>query len=162
MKKLLFIIILTTLLSSCTKKDNYAAEVIDLNGTWLPASDYRELFNLPEEERTRLLSNRMFSWGETVSKKYTSFDIDISADEPFFIEPGLGHFPIIEITKTGINSIKIRAYRGFEDSPDDSWEPELTFHFIDKDTLWIETEDFKGSEDYGRDVLWHRLSGPAQ
>jgi hypothetical protein len=120
------------------------------------------LFNLPEEERTHLLSIRMFSWGEAVSKSYTSFDIDISANEPFINEPGLGHFPIIETTKTGINSIKIRAYRGFEDSPDFSWEPELTFHFIDKDTLWIETDAFKGSEDYGGGKLWHRLSGPAQ
>jgi hypothetical protein len=150
------------MLSSCTKENNYTIEIFDLNGTWQPNSSFVEYSRISEEEKKSYIIHDLYSWGEAKYIRYTTFNIDLSAEEPFLIEPGLGYFPITEINKNGSKSIKVRAYRGDPDYTHIRWDPEVIFHFIDKDTLWIETEDFKGGNDYGKDVLWHRLSGPSQ
>ncbi|MDR2965866.1 MAG: hypothetical protein LBU88_08830 [Treponema sp.] len=143
-------------LYSCSPS-NYSAEISDLNGTWQPNWSYRAAMKLSEEEINYFIFS--FSWGEGLTLFHTTFEIDTTAEEPFISEPGLGYFPITEITQVGASSIKIRAVRGDLTEPAYCWYPEFIFHFIDKDTIWIETDDIDNS-DYGKKALWYRLSGP--
>jgi hypothetical protein len=100
------------------------------------------------------LTQHEYSWGIGKSIPNTIFSIDITTEEPFIHAPGDGSFYKTEITQTGTNSIKINAVSA------SGWVVEVVFHFIDRDTLWIETKDFDDLE-YGKGALWHRLSGPA-
>jgi hypothetical protein len=133
-----------------------SGEMQKLNGTWLPHWSYIPTMNMPEEERYDVIKS--FSWGEGKRKVHTTFEIDLTAREPFFIAAGDGQLFIIEISKTGDNSIKILAYT----SDYFTFFKETVFHFIDNDTFWIENEEFGKSIAYGDAALWHRLSGPAQ
>jgi hypothetical protein len=127
--KIVFIFLMLLLLCTCVKKtESYAAEITDLNGTWLPGWSYKAAIEEPEENSS--YKTVPFSWGEGLRILHTS--------------------------------LTINAYRGDLEEPDYCWFIKLTFHFIDKDTIWIETDDFKGSSDYGKGKLWHRLSGPSQ
>ena len=135
----------------------YEAEISDLNGTWQPDRSYKITLEMPEEKRK--YSKREFSWGEGKNMFHTTFEVDITAETPFVIEPGLGYFPITNISQTGINKIKINAFRASLDDPQIGWAVEFVFNFVDKDTLWIETKNFS-SIDYGRGKLWYRISGP--
>ena len=153
----LTILYMVLTLSACSRTSNYAAEISDLNGTWQPGWSYKAILEVPEEERSWSMSK--FSWGEGKSIPNTTFNIDISAEKPFIKEPGLGSFPVTKITQAGINSIKVNAFRADQDDPQVGWFVEVIFHFIDRDTLWIESKDFDSTE-YGKKALWYRLSGP--
>jgi hypothetical protein len=150
-----FLIVLCAILAlgSCAAKKSYAAEIADLNGTWQPDWSYQAALELPEEEKGSYLSQRKYSWGSSMSIPNTTFDIDITDEEPFILAPGDGAFYITEITQTGTDIIKVNATSAT------GWSIEVVFHFVDKDTLWIESKIFDGSQ-YGKDALWHRLSGP--
>jgi hypothetical protein len=131
-------------------------EMLKLNGTWLPHWAYMGTMNLPEEERYDV--KKLFSWGEGKRVVHTTFEIDITADIPFFDAGGDGRFYVTGLVKDGENSIKILA-----ETPEFHWKKEPIFHFIDNDIFWIENEEFgKSFFIYGDDALWHRLSGPAQ
>jgi len=151
---ILFIIITV---SSCTKTPIYEANIIDLNGTWLPTRFYEARLNLKGEEKGGFY--KTFSWGIANSVIHTSFDIDISAEKPFFHAEGDGLFYVKEITQISNNSIKVNVYHGALDEPD--YFNVYIFHFIDKNTIWINNEKFeKMGSSYGKGNLWHRLSGP--
>jgi len=148
-------------LSACSKTDSYAAEISDLNGTWQPDRSYKAVLKMSEEERDDHLRRREYSWGIGKMIPYTTFNIDITAEEPFVIEPGDGHLLIKDITQTRNNEIKFILFQILAKDPIVGWSTEVVFHFIDKDTLWIETPKFTGIE-YEKKALWHRLSGPTQ
>jgi hypothetical protein len=148
-----------------TYSNLYSADFSDLNGVWLPDWSYKDFSKLSEQEKEKSMRKNVFSWGEGKFIPYDTLNIDISAIEPFFSIRIIGLLKIISITQTDTNSIKINACQGDPDDPN-SWSVNLILHFIDKDTLWIETKDIKESlvigHEYGRDVFWHRISGPAQ
>lgn len=147
------VLCMVLVLSSCSKTKSYAAEIYDLNGTWQPDWSYQATLELPEEERE--WSIQKFSWGEGKSIPNTTFHIDLTSGEPFIDEPGLGRFPIIDTTQTKTDVIKIHARRR-------DFIIEIIFHFVDKDTLWIESDRFGNSTEYGKGALWHRISGPSR
>lgn len=146
-------------LSTCSKTNSYAAEISDLNGVWQPDWLHKASLKQPEEERHWPI--KKFSWGEGKYIPNTTFNIDITAETPYIGDPSLGSFPIVEITQTGTDSIKVNAFRADQEEPRIGWAIEVIFHFIDGDTLWIETKDFDDL-DYGKGKLWHRLSGPTR
>ena len=145
-------------------ENSYVAEISDLNGTWQPDLSYKITLKMSEEERGNDLIPREFSWGTGMSILNTTIGIDITDDVPVILDPGYGEFNITEITHVSANSIKVNAYRGNLSKPEYCWFVEITFHFIDKDTLWIECEDFQSQSPsfYGKNALWHRFSGPTQ
>ena len=134
-------------------ESNFVAEINGLNGTWMPEWTY----HATEEQREgwRSAFRQEFSWGEGKSRIYQTFDIDVTAENPFVFEPVEGWFFTTNIAQTGINSIKVNAVHHMRDND----AIELVFHFIDRDTFWIETHDFRGLM-YERGVFWHRVSGP--
>ena len=140
----------------------YAFDIPDLNGTWQPDWSYKATLNLPEKDRDFGNYFLDFSWGKALCIIHTSFDIDITAKGPFFRAPGDGLFQITNIIKITANRIKIFAYHGLD--PDNRTFIEIIFHFIDKNTIWIESEFLEDDIGimYGRGNLWHRLSGPGQ
>jgi hypothetical protein len=161
--KLFWPVALAAILSitSCLKAETFVAEISDLNGTWQPDWSYKAALDIPENERH--YSQWEYAWGTGKRIINATFDIDLVAQEPYISESDLGSFYNTEITKAGKNAITVQAYRAPPDDPDDrenGWKVEVTFHFIDRDTLWIETKDFTGNE-YGKRSPWHRLSGPA-
>jgi len=141
-------------------ESNFAVEVAYLNGTWIPERVYKIMLDMIEEERRRLVYRREFTWGEGKSIVHTTFEIDIADERPFVVEPGLGRFPVTNITQTGINTIVVNVFRPMEDEPEIGFAIEFTFRFIDKDTVWIETRGVSGWDETGE--LLHRLSGPAR
>ena len=154
-------IIFTTMItfSSCTKAPIYEANITDLNGTWLLTRFYEARLNLTEEEKGFFF--KTFSWGIAKSVIHTSFDIDISAEEPFFHAEGDGLLYVTEITQISKNSIKVNVYHGSLEEPD--YLNVYIFHFIDKNTIWINNEKFeKMGTSYGKGALWHRISGPEE
>jgi hypothetical protein len=144
--------------ASCSKTGTFAAEIGDLNGTWQPDWSYRAGASMPKEKRH--YTKEQFSWGTGTIILNTTFDIDLERDEPYVFEPGLGGFPVREITQPAKDTIAIRVYRGNLQAA--FWDLTFVFHFVDKDTLWIESEDktFATSSEYGKGALWRRLSGP--
>jgi len=155
-------IIFTTMItfSSCTKAPIYEASITDLNGTWLPNWSYKARLNLTEEEQDFFYF--LFSWGVAKSVIHLTNDIDISADEPFITFGGDGGFDVTSITQIEPDSIKVSAYQGRSREPDERLYLEFIFHFIDYNTLWIEVDYFEGNKIYGKDKLWHRISGPEE
>jgi len=147
-------------LNSCSKTNSYAADISDLNGTWQPDRSYKATLEMLEEEKDDYLRQREYSWGIGKMIPYTTFNIDITAEEPFVIEPSVGHLLIKDITQTRNDLIKIILFHVVAEDPIVGWSTEVVFHFINKDTLWIETKNFTGIE-YEKKALWHRLSGPA-
>jgi len=132
-------------------ENNFTVEIADLNGTWLPEFSY----HTTEEGRDgwRIFMQE-FSWGEGKWGIDLSLNIDITAERPF-VHPTGDKFLVTNMTQLGINSIKVIAILNREEDR----VIELIFHFIDRDTFWIETHDFRGL-DYERGAFWHRLSGP--
>jgi hypothetical protein len=153
---------MTETVNNIEKTNNVVTEIFDLNGTWQPDWSYKLSLELSVDDRERDIWIEKFSWGEGKSLLHTTFEIDITADKPFVIEPGLGIFFVTEFMQITSGSKKINAYRGDLSDPDGHWLLEFIFHFIDMDTLWIETYDFPLSQQYGEGVLWHRLSGPVK
>jgi hypothetical protein len=149
--------IMACFVMACERKGTFAVELTDLNGTWQPDWSYKASAKMADSEKH--YSKWEYSWGTATSIPNTTFNIDLGDKKPFVSEPGLGGFPITEIKKTGTDEITVKAFRGDRDNPGAQWEPVLVFHFIDKDTIWIESKDFSGG-DYGKNALWHRLSGP--
>jgi len=154
-----FLIVLSMIIifGSCSKEKNYKAEIYDLNGTWQPDFIYRGSQKQTEEKRK--LPKEVFSWGEGEYIPNATFNIDITSEKPFILEPGLGLFPVTEITQVGMNSIKVNAFRASDFDPKIGFSIEFIFHFIDKDTIWIENKEID-SILYRKSELWHRLSGP--
>lgn len=149
----LIVIYAVLVLGSCAKTKSYAAEIADLNGTWLVDRSNK---GLPEGGDWYIVE---FSWGKGKVSANSTFHVDLTAEEPFITEPGLGRFPIIDTSRTGADAIKIHAYRGDLDGPDGYWLVEVIFHFIDRDTVWIET-NISNNLTYKKGVIWRRLSGP--
>jgi hypothetical protein len=157
-KRVLFGLCITVgLVMACERKGAFAVELTDLNGTWQPDWLYKLSAEMPDSEKH--YSKSEYSWGTATSIPNTTFNIDLGDKKPFVSAPGLGGFPITEIKKTGTDEITVKAFRGDRDNPGAQWEPVLVFHFIDKDTIWIESEDLHGKQ-YGKNALWYRLSGP--
>jgi hypothetical protein len=148
-------------LGSCVKTTSYAAEISDLNGTWQPDWSYKATLKKPKEERGENFRLREYSWGEGQIIMHTTFNVDITDDIPFFDAGGDGRFTITDITQIGQSSIKSNAFHGPQDDP--HWIVEVIFHFINRNTFWIESKEFgKLDEDYRKGSLWHRISGPVQ
>jgi hypothetical protein len=149
---------------SCLKAEPFEAEITDINGTWQPhwSWAYKPEPNEPVIE-TRY-GKELFSWGVGKKIVHLTFHVDITAEKPFIEVPDLGYFPVDRIEKTGKSSITVSGFRGRPDAPEDrenGWNIEVTFHMIDKDTLWIESKELgKGQSEYGKKSPWHRLSGP--
>jgi len=135
-------------------ENNFSAEIVDLNGTWLPEFSY----HAPEEGREgwRIFMQE-FSWGEAKWIIHLSLNIDITAERPFISESVRPEFIITDITQFGVNTIKVNAAH---DRSEDR-VVELVFHFVDRDTFWIDTHDFRGLN-YERGAFWHRISGPTR
>jgi len=140
----------------------YQAKNSDLNGTWISDWYLRANFN-PEKVEEE------YSWGKAVIIYYETFEVDISANTPFIVAPGPGIFHIINIVQTSNETIMLQVTRpGFEDFNDSHID--ISFHFFDKDVLWVESSNLRGTlmegnrelNPYSKDVLWHRLSGPEQ
>jgi len=159
--RFLYLIVLNVILAlgSCSKTESYAANISDLNGVWQPDWSYKATLEIPEAESH--IRYRRFSWGESEYIPDTTFNVDLMDKEPFIQIPGTGLFPVTEIEQTGINSIKIHAYRGPIGDPYNAWPVDVIFHFIDKDTVWIDNTDSHGKM-YGKKAPWHRLSGPGR
>ncbi|MCL2720816.1 MAG: hypothetical protein FWD47_05705 [Treponema sp.] len=143
----------------CVAGRSFAIEISDLNGTWQPDWSYKAALELSEEEKS--YSSWSFSWGEAIIIVNTTFEIDITADVPFICDPDLGSFPITNITQIDLNSIRISAFRASPYNKNYGFSLELILHFIDRNTFWIETNNFHGFQ-YEKGALWHRLSGPDQ
>jgi hypothetical protein len=146
---------------------NYTAEIIDINGTWQPDVDYQAFLELSEEEMGRLrIFEEEFSWGTGMRRPYRTFNIDITASEPF-LRAMEDRLLVTKITQAGKDAVKVNAYYGRLDDPDYCWFIDFVFHFNDKDTMWIECEYFEERDRtngnyaiYGKGALWHRMSGP--
>ena len=157
------IILFIFALCSCRSTKDTAVEIEDLNGSWMADWIYKGRMERSPEKRELGMHVRVFSWGEGLAISNTTNHFDITADEPFYLVSGVGRFGIIEINQIGKSSIKVRMYQGDLDDPDFQWIIEPVFHFLDKDTYWIESEELEnGSILYGKDALWHRLSGPGR
>jgi hypothetical protein len=142
--------------------ESYAAEIADLNGTWQNDWFYQANLKLPEEERGRIMYDQWeYSWG-TGMRTNAMFCIDMGDAKPFLDSAGDGRFWVTAIRRTGKDSLKVNAYRGDLNEPKSCWFLEFIFHFIDKDTIWIECKEFEkfGGTLYGKGALWHRMSGP--
>jgi len=158
--KFVYLILLsvTLICGSCSKTGSYAANISDLNGVWQPDWSYKLALEMPEDKS--YIKYRKFSWGESEYGNAT-FNVDLMDKKPFIDVPGAGTFPVTEIERTGISSYKIHAYRGPIGDPYNAWPIDVIFHFIDKDTVWIDNKDSNGKF-YGKKAPWYRLSGPEQ
>jgi len=174
----LIILLVFFTLISCVKKENitliipnqeiikeeilvesdYSANITDLNGTWLPNWSYEARLKIPEEDQK--FNNETFSWGIAKSVIHLTIGIDTSANIPFINTGSDGSFIIEKIIKQQANSMNVNAYYEISRNSDERLYIEFIFHFIDYNTLWIETDDFEGNMIYGKGKLWHRLSGP--
>ena len=98
MKKLKFVnllvIFLVFLLGTGLNVKSYAFEIYDLNGTWQPDESYKYMLKATEEEKKEYIKNYKYSWGKGKYISYRTFNVDLTAKEPFVIEPGLGQFPV--------------------------------------------------------------------
>jgi hypothetical protein len=161
-KSIYFVILCAVFtLGSCVKTTSYAAEISDLNGTWQPDWSYKATLKMPKEERGENFRQYDFSWGKGKIIMHTTFHIDITDDIPYFVAGGDGRLTITDITQIGLSSIKINAFYGLEEDP--YWFADVIFHFIDRDTFWIESKEFGGIGNNNRKgSLWHRISGPVQ
>ena len=140
-------------------KTKYTDEILNLNGTWQPHWSYEAGLKMSEEEKyeskKRFEYDFLSSWGIGRSLLHTTFDIDITADIPFFHAEGDGKFYVTDITQINSNIIKVHVLHG------DIYEREYIFHFIDKNTMYIENKTIELLDSrYGMGNFWHRLSGP--
>ena len=151
--------------ASCTAEEKRIIfEISDLNGTWVPDLFSQEMLALSEKERrerAESMPEREFSWGYGIFLRI-AFLIDITAPEPFLGSFGDGRYIITEITQIGENVVKVIGHPplvpGLTDDTPDIFE--FIFHFIDKDTIWMQSVVFGEGILHGEDAPWHRLSGP--
>jgi hypothetical protein len=143
---------------SCLGTKSHAVEITDLNGTWQPDRSYRATLKFPKEKKRGNMSLREYSWGMGMTIPNSMFCIDMGDANPFFYAPGDGDFYITDITQTGKDTIKINAYQGDLDDPEYRWYMDFVFHFIDKNTMRVESKFFENDLDYGEPL--HRISGP--
>ncbi|MCL2800492.1 MAG: hypothetical protein FWD28_01860 [Treponema sp.] len=177
-KSLFFLILFAMLLISCIKENNdnyfhvtidpnFTAKIIDLNGVWQPNWSYIASKKMTkeeiEEENARSSYQKEYSWGIGEYILHTTTNIDVTAPKPFLEIGGDGRFFITDIALSDINTININAYNGDITSPETCWFIEATFHFVNKDTLWIESKQLdEGGIKYGKGAYWHRFSGTKQ
>ena len=145
--------------ASCTAEEKRIIfEISDLNGIWMPDQIYQEWLTLSEEERREWAESMMppeeFSWGYGAFSR-AAFEIDITAPEPFLASFADGKYIITEITQIGENVVKVIGHPPL--TPDLF---EFIFHFIDKDTIWMQSVVFGEGTLRGENAPWHRLSGP--
>ena len=155
----LFLLSVMFVFASCAGEEKQILfEISDLNGTWQPDQFYNYIMTLSEEERREKAENMPlveFSWGFGALMGNISFEIDITALMPFFRTFADGRYILTEITMIEKNFIKATAH-----TPSGVGPYEVIFHFIDRDTIWINSELFGyGNPMYGENAFWHRLSG---
>jgi hypothetical protein len=145
---------------SCEKKVVYASDVSDLNGTWMDNRSYKYMTTHLNEKVE--FEKKEFSWGMAKYLVDSMFRIDISSDKPFIYpcDFGIGAFAVGRVEKKTSDVIKLYVYR--EDEPGMRWDLSFTFHFIDRDTVWVEYENINGTNGvYDNGTYWHRISGSA-
>jgi hypothetical protein len=145
---------------SCEKQVAYAVDVSDMNGTWIPPWSYQYTVKNPDD--TRPYYKKECSWGSGKRLVNTTIEVDLGPDDNYFLDSGFGIYKINKVVKTGEYQITAYVYSGDKYDPDYLWNPSITFHFVDKDTVWIEYTNISGAEGaYDDGEYWHRVSGPA-
>jgi len=141
----------------------YYANIFDLNGTWQPIRLHNTILTLrSDKERYGIFENE-YSWGIGKYIVHHTYNIDITASIPFFETDGDGSFKITEMVMNDVNEINIKADSGYILEPQYCWFIEVTFYFINKNTLWIESEQlWEDISPYRRGNLFFRYSGPAE
>lgn len=148
---------------SASYSEPFELKLEDMNGIWASFSVYDWITMHPEEKTN--FSLRDFSWGKSKTLVNTTMEFDLHFQPtPLYFDPGLGNFTIKDIKKINSTTISGVVYR-YSD-PDDVrsiWEIPMILHFIDSDTLWIESEYFETDGIiYGKNALWHKISGPSR
>lgn len=133
-------------ITACAAKDAYPASVEDLDGTWVDVKEYRS---------SPKIKDRQYSWG--VGKRIVETTLEIELEKKEVLMPGTGVFLIQSINKDSSSSISVDVKGPGEEG---GWEMKLVFHFVDKDTFWIECSDLEGMFSVGKKKPWYRLSGP--
>lgn len=129
----------------------------DLNGTWLDPYVYSGNVSEPYHD----FDSYEYSWGKGTIRVHSIFSVDLNSKNVKIVTPDDGGFKINEIKQLDDNSFCFYVYQEYEGS---KWELTFTFHFINKDVIWIEyTNIADGGDGYGiySEGEWHRLSGPA-
>ena len=140
---------------------NFTAEVSDLNGAWLPDWSYKENYRrAPIQMWGERFIQREYSWGIANEIDGDTFTIDITAEEPFFHIQSPRRFNVTKITRINNKSIKVNAYSGDINRPEDCRFVEIVFHFMGMNTMWIEINDITESSTHRERALWHRLPVP--
>jgi hypothetical protein len=146
--RLIWLWLALIIITSCEAKDNYIAKESDLDGTWVDVKEYRS---------SPKIKDRQYSWG--VGKRIVETTLEIELKKKEVLIPGTGAFIIQNINKDSSTSILLDV-KG--PGAEGGWEMKLVFHFLDKDTFWLECSDLEGMFSVGKKKPWYRLSGPNQ
>ncbi|HRR51760.1 MAG TPA: hypothetical protein P5252_08045 [Candidatus Cloacimonas sp.] len=142
---LMFLIVF---IMACEAKNSYIANITDLNGTWVNVKAYQS---------SPKIRNWQYSWGTGKRIVETTLEVDLEKKEVLL--PGTGAFLIQSVSKDSpsVVSIDIKG-PGVEGG----LQTKVVFHFLDKDTYWIECSDLEGMFSVGKAKPWYRLSGPSK
>ncbi len=159
-KILITVIFLALVITGCFS-ESFQVENEDINGVWCDANKYAWCISNPNNKLS--LVSRIFSWGSAKSANSGIMEFDVnSAPYPLFFDAGLANFRIKSIQKLTSTSLSVIVYRYSDvNDPNTYWEYSIILHFIDRDTMWIESEYYKNKGNrYGKKALWHKISGP--
>lgn len=145
---IVFMMMLALSITACTGKNAYSADVEGLDGTWVDVKEYRS---------SPAIRDREYSWG--VGKRIVETTLEIEIEKKKVLMPGTGLFFIQRISKESNSSILVDIKGPGEEG---GWKMRLIFHFLDRDTLWIECTDLEGMFSVGKNKPWYRLSGPSR
>ena len=132
-------------LISCSAIDGIS--VSSLNGVWTEYTKVNE----------QSLSTEQYSWGEGISVRNGSIDIDLEAETPYLRFGYLGgSFDIREVEQVSEDEFRLVFWfsRG-------GFEVEWRVHFIDKNTLYFEqTRNPLDVTGFGPENQQYRIDGP--
>ena len=133
-------------LAVCAEKHGRSVNTENLDGTWV---DMKEYLISPG------IKDREYSWG--MGKRLVETTLEIEMQKNKILLPGTGLFFIQRISNESSSSVSVDIKGPGEEG---GWEMRLIFHFLDRDTFWIECADLEGMFSVGRNKPWYRLSGP--
>jgi len=152
-KKVIINILIVLCFSSIVFCETMKIEPSKLNGTWMPNHSY--LWKTSNPERKYDYPIHAFSWGKGKSIPNTSLEMDFSTS--VYVDPGMFIYSIKEYQQLDNTTFKVQIYRQvFDDIPESLDEKEVIIHFLNEDSFWIESKNYKT---YDKDAAWYRLSG---